>query len=273
LPSRKKANIGNGSKMRSYFAIFLILGVVTSSIGQKFHLRSGIGMSSINWYENQSTANFSIQLTYQKKDASVLYYGELKTLGNLIDSKVDPLKYEFIPIIGNNGQVMPTELDVNQLSAYYRGGSMELGLKMNQKKGKKNAYISPEVSLYSISLARKISTEKTHYVEEEKYALHGLSGGLGLHIPGKTKVVFRSKLFIPLLTNFTLYGRYVGVPYENSNQEINLCYRNNVEFSFKKFNVSVDYDVFNLGKSENLKSKTIPASSNKLFSVYLNYLF
>ncbi len=255
--------------MKNCILSFIALLFCQFSFGQKFHLKAGVGMSSLNWYENQVTANFSIHLNYQKPNSPVLFFGELKTLGNTEDSKVNPANYDFIP---QSSQSYPT-LDVNQLSSYYRGGSMEIGLQMHQGKKLKNIHISPEISLYSISLARKISTEKTNYVEEEKYALHGLSGGIGFYFPGKIKFNVKSKLFLPLITNFTLYGRYIGVPYETSNQEIDLCYRNVAEITFKKFNVVLEYDTYLLGKSENLKSKTIPASTNTIASLYLNYLF
>lgn len=259
--------------MKKYTGLLILLFIALNSFGQKFHLRSGVGMSALDWYENQITANFSIQLTYQKNESPVLFFGELKTLGNVFDTKVDPTKYEFIPITASNGQSPPADLDINQLSSFYRGGSGEIGIQLNQKKNNQKIHISPEFSIYSISLARKISSEKTHYVEEEKYALHGLTGGLGLHIPGKVKFSVKSKLFLPILTNFTLYGRYVGIPYESSDQEIALCYRNSAEISYKKFNLVIDFDSYHLGKSENLKSKTITASQNNILSVYLNYLF
>ncbi|MEY2792898.1 MAG: hypothetical protein RJA76_890 [Bacteroidota bacterium] len=259
--------------MKKLVLFFFISCIAFFLEGQKFHLRSGVGLSTLHWYENQVTANFAIQLNYQKKNSPLLFYGDLKTLGNVIDTKVDPAKYEFIPQTPSNSQYMYPSLDVNQLSSYYRGGSMEVGIQFNQRKKITKPHFSPELSLYSISFARKISSDKTNYVEEEKYALHGLTGGVGIHFPGKTKFSFKSKLFLPVYTNFILYGRYVGIPYESSNQENNLCYRNAAEISFKKFNIVLEYDIINLGKSENIKSKTIPSSQSKIASLYFNYLF
>lgn len=259
--------------MKKVIVLFLVFYLGHVLVAQKFHLRSGIGLSTLHWYENELTANFSSQLTYQKPNSSVLFLGELKTFGNLVESKVDPNDYSFIPYQPSTpSSTPPSQLDINDLSSTYRGGSAEFSLQFNQRKHTK-AYLVPEIGIYSISFARKISTEKTQYVEEEKYGLHGFSGGLGLCVPGKVKVLVRSKLFIPVFNNFTLYGRYVGVPYENSNQEINLSYRNSLELTYKKFNWAIDFDIYNLGKSENLKSKTIPASTNSVLSIYLNYLF
>jgi hypothetical protein len=259
--------------MKKIVILILLFTISLVINGQKFHLRSGVGFSSLNWYESQMTANLSIQLTYQKKESHVLFFGELKTLGNAFDSKVDPSKYEFIPYMNSNGQPSNNDLDINQLSSYYRGGSAEVGLQLNQYHRNPKVHLFPEFSLYSISLARKISSNKTNYVEEEKYALHGLTGGFGLQVPGKVKISVKTKLFLPVLTNFTLYGRYVGVPYETSNQEINICYRNSAEISYKKFNLVIDFDSYHLGKSENLKSKTIASSQDNMLSVYLNYIF
>jgi len=258
--------------MKSTIIIFLTLLSFFCTLGQKFNLRSGVGMSGVFWHENQATVNFSIQLSYQKKNATTRLYGELKTFGNAFDSKVDPTKYEFIPRSSSSSQY-PNTLDITNLSSYYRGGAGEAGIQLHYNKEAKIPFLFPEISLYSISFARKISSEKTQYVEEEKYALHGLSAGAGILIPGKVKVSVKSKLFVPLLTNFTLYGRYVGVPYETSKQEIDLCYRNAAEITYKKFNLVLEYDSYHLGKSENLKSKTISDSYNNIFSVYLNYLF
>lgn len=258
--------------MKSKIILFLMLLTSCWTVGQKFHLRSGVGMSGVFWHENQATANFAIQLSYQKKSSPFRFYGELKTFGNAFDSKVDPSKYEFIPHTSSSGQY-PNTLDINKLSSYYRGGAGEAGIQFHYKKDEKKPFIFPELSIYSISFARKISSEKTQYVEEEKYALHGLSAGAGIQFPGKVKVSVKSKLFVPLLTNFTLYGRYVGVPYETSNQEIDACYRNSAEITYKKFNLVLEYDSYHLGKSENLKSKTISDSYNNIFSVFLNYLF
>jgi len=258
--------------MKNYLAIFFLIASTFIINAQKFHLRSGVGISSLNWYENQSTANFSFQLTYQKPNSSKLFFSEVKTFGNIANSKVDPAHYEFIPY-QMQGQTQPMELDINKLSATYRGGSAEIGVLFNQTRGKSQPFLSPEVSFFSISLARKISTDLTHYVEEEKYALHGLSAGLNLILPGKAKWIFSSKAFLPILTNFTLYGRYIGVPYETSSQKNEVSWRNQVEVDIKKFNFGIDYDLYNLGGTENLKSKTILNSQNKMLSVYINYLF
>lgn len=258
--------------MYKWFVTFLVIMLSIHLNAQKFHLRSGIGINNINWYEQELTANFNSQLTYQKPGSSLMFVGELKTFGNIVESKVDPATYIFIPYTPTPGQTADV-LNLNELSSTYRGGSAEVAIRFNQKKKSDKPQLVPELSIYSISFARKISSEKTHYVEEEKYGLHGFTGGMGLMIPGKVKVYAKSKLFIPVFNNFTLYGRYVGVPYENSNQETNVSYRNTIEFTFKKFNLEFDYDIYHLGKSENLKSKTIPASQNTIVSVYLNYLF
>jgi hypothetical protein len=235
--------------------------------GQKFKLETGIGASQISWYEKQLTFNFRTKITFQNPGSSKLFFLQLNTLGNITNSMVDKSSYTFIA-----PDNYTNNLD-GDLFAAYRGGMAELGLQFNQKTGKNHTYLYPFFSLYSKSIARKISANKTEYVEEEKTALHGLTAGLGLQIPGKTAVTLEGQLFQPLIGNIILYGRYVGVPYETTSQKNDLSYRAKLNLKYNKFGFTVVYELLNLGAAVNNKSKTINPSQAGFLSSYLSYYF
>lgn len=247
--------------------LFLIFFVPLISFGQKFKLETGIGGSQISWYEKQFTLNFKTKINFQKPGSSKLFFLELNTLGNIDHSLVDKTTYIFI--VPDNY----TNTLEGDLFSSYRGGMAEFGIQFNQKLGQKRAYLYPLLSLYSKSIARKISANKTEYVEEEKTSLHGITAGLGLQIPGKIGITFEGQLFQPLIGNIILYGRFVGIPYETTHQKNDLSYRAKFNAKHNKFGFSLVYELLNLGAAVNNKSKSINASQAGFLSTYLSYYF
>lgn len=254
-------------KNKTAFFTILILWIPSIFFGQKFKLETGIGVSQIAWYEHQPTFDFRTKITFQKPQSSKLFYLQLNTLGNISNSMVDKSTYVFI--VPEN---YSNNLDGN-IYAAYRGGMAELGVQFNQKLGKNKPYLYPIVSLYSKSIARKISANKTEYVEEEKTSLHGITGGLGLQIPGNAPISLEGQLFQPILGNITLFGRYIGIPYEISNPKNDLCYRIKLNIKYRKFGLSFVYELLNLGGANNNKSKSIQPSQADFASTYLSYYF
>ena len=271
MASKKKANTGNTNpntmKTNSLFLVYTLLLITNLLYGQKFKLETGLGASQIRWYENQITANFQARLSFQKPSSSKLFFIQLNTMGNLSRSLVDKASYTFI--VPDN---YTNNLD-GDLSATYRGGIAELGMQFNRKSNKTKPHIFPVVSLYSLSLARKISTNKTEYVEEEKTALHGVSAGLGWHFPGKTALTLEGQLFQPILSGITLYGRFVGVPYEKTNLQNDLSYRAKLNVKYNKFGMRLVYELLNYGAVSNNKSKSIEETQASMLSSYLIYYF
>ena len=254
-------------KNKTIYLVLFIFIAPSVLFGQKFKLETGIGASQIAWYEHQPTFDFRTKITFQRPQSSKLFFLQLNTMGNISNSIVDISSYTFIiPENYSNG------IEGDLYSAY-RGGMAELGVQFNQKLGKNKPYIYPLISFYSKSIARKISANKTEYVEEEKTSLHGISGGLGLQIPGNTPITLEGQLFQPILGNITLFGRYVGVPYETSNQKNDLCYRTKLNIKYHKFGLSFVYELLNLGAAENNRSKSIQASKAGFVSTYLSYYF
>lgn len=269
---REKENIGNEIppiQMKQLTNYLLVCFVFSPSIflGQKFKLQTGIGASQIAWYENQPTLDFSAKITFQRPQSSKLFFLQLNTLGNVTNSLVDKKSYTFI--VPEN---YSKEIEGDLYSAY-RGGMAELGIQFNQKSNKTKAHISPSFSLYSKSIARKISANKTEYVEEEKISLHGITTGLALEIPGKTPISLEGQLFQPLLGNITLFGRYVGVPYETKSVKNDLSYRVKMNVKYHKFGFCLTYELLNLGGAQNNKSKSIEPSKASFVSTHFSYNF
>ena len=102
------------------------------------------------------------------------------------------------------------------------------------------------------------STQKliveTKVNEEEKYSLHGISAGIGLYIPGKTNVLLQAKVFDPLYREVTLYGRYIGVPFQSLITENDLSYKAKIDITRGKFGFGINLEILNLGAVENPKS-------------------
>ena len=193
-----------------FLGILSFLLISIGVFGQKFRFNSSIGSSLISWHESQSTLDLAAGISFQNPDKKHKIFVELKTIGNISGSPINRSQYVFIepPVNPRNQPISPTE----ELLAQYRGGQAEAGISWTSKH--KISFI-PSLSFYSKSIARKISSARSEYIEEEKYSLHGISAGLGVFIPGKTSVSLQVKIFEPLYEEVTLYGRYVGVPYQS----------------------------------------------------------
>ena len=236
---------------------------------QLFRLEAGIGATQISWLESQATTDLNVQLSIQKKESKHKFFVALKAFGNLHRSGVDRSKYTFIePINTYSTKISPTE----ELFSIYRGSEAEVGFLWNQ-----NTSILPHfypiLSLYSKSLARKISSKNSNYIEEEKYSLHGINAGIGLIIPGKTAITFQGQIFEPILRDVTLYGNYVGVPYSSTKFSNDLCYKGKIGFKKAKIGALLTYEIVNLGAAENKNSKSILATQANTLSFSLQYEF
>ena len=273
MPLKNRGSIGKSPifvAMR--FRISLVFLVITFvSFGQKFRFNSSVGTSLISWHEQQMTLDFAAEITFQNPEKSRKTFIALKTMGNLTGTAIDRQTYTFIepPINNFNEPILMNEV----LQAGYRGGAAEVGLMWNTHKRNTNVHLTPILSLYSRSLARKISSLRSEYIEEEKYSLHGISCGAGLVIPGKTAVSIQAQVFEPLYEEVTLYGRYVGVPYQSLVSDKNPNFKVEVDFNGEKFGLKFTCEFLNLGGAENKNSKSIQASSAIIPSTLLTYFF
>ena len=246
------------------FFLFVSIGV----FGQKFRFNSSIGSSLVSWHENQSTLDLAAGISFQNPGKKHKIFVELKTMGNISGSPVNRSQYVFIepPINPRNQPISPTE----ELLAQYRGGQAEAGISWTSKH--KISFI-PSLSIYSKSIARKINSSKSEYIEEEKYSLHGISAGIGVLIPGKTSVSLQAKIFEPLYEEVTLYGRYVGVPYQSLVSDKHPNYKLRADINHGHFGLAFNVEVLNLGGAENPNSKSIQASQAIIPSTLLTYFF
>jgi hypothetical protein len=253
--------------MRISFYIIALTLLSISGFSQKIRFASSIGTSFINWHENQVTLDLGAQITYQNPGKKHLFFAKLKTLGNIGSSSVDRSSYTFVepPMMANNTPLSATE----PLSSLYRGGQAEVGFQWFL-----NSKISPILAIYSKSLARKITSNKTEYIEEEKYSLHGISAGLSYE--GKIKdatINLQGQVFEPLYRDITLYGRYIGVPYSTLPADNSISYKGRLDLHIKKFGVAFNYEILNFGAANNPKSKSLDASQARLFSTFFTYYF
>ncbi|MFL0160883.1 hypothetical protein [Aquirufa salirivi] len=253
-------------KKLNYLLILCLLLSGPISWGQKFKLETSVGSSHVMWYENQQTIDFSTQITFQKPNSKKLFFVRLKTYGNTHHSPVDLANYSFI-----EPQNAPSNL--NNLESAYRGGEAELGIKWQHKAKKVEPFLFPMVSIYSKSLARRISTPTYKYIEEEKYSLHGITAGFGLKIPGKSDFTVSAQVFEPIIREVTLFGRYVGVPFQTLSTANDLSFKGKIEYKRQQIGATFMYELLNLGSSSNPNSKSIPASSVHFLSAYLTYYF
>ena len=236
---------------------------------QLIRLEAGIGATQISWLENEATADLNVQLSIQKKQSKRKFFVALKAYGNIHRSNVDRTKYTFIE--PNNSY--STKINSNEeLFSNYRGSEAEVGFMWNQKTSIL-PYFYPILSLYSKSIARKISTNSSHYIEEEKYSLHGINAGIGVIIPGKIETTIQGQIFEPILRDITLYGNYVGVPYSSTSSANDLCYKGKIGFKKAKVGALLTYEIFNLGAAENKNSKSILASQANSLSISFLYEF
>lgn len=257
--------------MRFSFALLFLLISTGSILGQKFRFNSSIGSSVISWHENQATLDFGAEISFQNPNKNHKTFIALKTMGNVTGTAIDRNSYTFIepPVNNYNQPIQPTEI----LQAGYRGGEAEVGLIWNTNKSKKHIHLTPMLSFYSRSIARKISSIRSEYIEEEKYSLHGVSGGVGLVIPGKTTIQMQAQVFEPFYEEVTLYGRYVGVPYQSLVSEKLPNFKAKIQLVRGTFGWTLNLESLNLGGAENPKSKSIQASQAIIPSTLITYFF
>lgn len=254
------------------FRLLLLFLVITFvGFGQKFRFNSSVGTSLVSWHEQQMTLDFAAEISFQNPEKNHKTFIALKTMGNLTGTAIDRQTYTFIepPMNNFNQPIQPNEV----LQAGYRGGEAEAGVIWNTHKNKKQVHLTPLLSFYSRSLARKISSLRSEYIEEEKYSLHGISAGAGLIIPGKTAVTIQAQVFEPLYEEVTLYGRYVGVPYQSLVSEKLLNFKAKIQLSKGNFGWAINVESLNLGGAENPNSKSIKASQAIIPSTLLTYFF
>ena len=249
------------------FLLILFSGPLAQA--QLFRLEAGLGATQISWLESQSTADLNVQLSIQKKQSKRKFFVALKAFGNLHRSDVDRSKYSFIePRNTNSNPISSTE----ELFSNYRGSEAEVGFLWNQ-----NTSILPHfypiLSLYSKSIARKISSKNSDYIEEEKYRLHGINAGIGLIIPGKIVTTIQGQIFEPIMRDITLYGNYMGMPYTSTKFTNELCYKGKIGFKKTKVGALLTYEILNLGAAENKNSKSILATQANNLSFSLQYEF
>jgi hypothetical protein len=253
--------------MRIALTFFVCLWMSLTSFGQKIRFASSIGTSFINWHENQPTLDLGAQIFFQNPGKKHLFYVKLKTLGNIEASSVDRNSYTFVepPLMANNTPLSASE----PLTALYRGGQAEVGFQWFL-----NSKLSPILAIYSKSLARKITSNKTEYIEEEKYSLHGISVGLNYEwkIKGAT-INLQGQVFEPIYRDITLYGRYIGVPYSTLPADNSISYKGRLDLHIKKFGVALNYEILNFGAANNPKSKSLEASQARLLSTLFTYYF
>jgi hypothetical protein len=256
-------------KLVKYLLFFFIFTSSQIVEAQLIRLEAGIGATHISWLENEATADLNVQLSIQKKQSTRKFFVSLKAYGNIQRSNVDRSKYTFIePRNTYSNAINPNE----DLFSSYRGSEAEVGFMWNQKTSIL-PHFYPILSLYSKSIARKISSNNSHYIEEEKYSLHGINAGIGIIIPGKIETTFQGQIFEPIFRDVTLYGNYVGVPYSTTNSDNDLCYKGKIGFKKAKIGALLTYEILNLGASENKNSKSILASKANSLSFSLLYEF
>jgi len=255
--------------MRFRIICFLV-AIGSSSFGQKIRFNSSIGSSFISWHEQQMTVDFGAQISYQKPTKNRKYFIALRSLGNVAASATDRGKYT--TFIETPVQSQPL-LESEMLKSSMRGGEAEAGVVWNTHPSKKNIHLTPFISFFSRSIARRISSSKAEYLEEEKYRLHGLSAGIGMVIPGKTSLVLQAQAIQPFYAETSLFGQYIGVPVQTLSQDKPLNYRAKVQVSRGNFGLAIHVDVVNLGAAVNPNSISIRASQAVIPSSLFTYFF
>jgi len=253
--------------MKITLSLFTLLLISLSGFGQKIRFASSIGTSLINWHEQQATIDFGAQITYHKPGKKRFFYVKLKTLGNVTSSAVNRQNFTFVepPIMQNNMPLSATE----PLSSLYRGGQAEIGFHWQSKSG-----FSPILAIYSKSLARKITSNQSQYIEEEKYSLHGISVGLNYEWKCKESTInLQGQIFEPIYRDVTLYGRYIGVPYSSLTSDNSLSYKSQLDYHIKKYGIAINYEILNFGSANNPNSKSIASSQAQLISTLFTYYF
>ncbi len=253
--------------MKVTLSLFALLLISLSGFGQKIRFASSLGTSLINWHEQQATIDFGAQISYHKPGKKRFFYVKLKTLGNVTSAEVNRQSYIFVepPIMPNNMPLSATE----PLSAMYRGGQAEIGYQWQNKSG-----FFPILAIYSKSLARKITSNQSQYIEEEKYSLHGISVGLNYAWKNKESTInIQGQIFEPIYRDVTLYGRYIGVPYSSLTSDNSICYKSQIDFHIKKYGIAINYEILSFGSAKNPNSKSIESSESQLISTLFTYYF
>jgi hypothetical protein len=252
--------------MRVSIALLFLL-VSTGIFGQKFRLNTSIGSSVILWHENQNTVDLGAELSFQKPQQKHKFFAALKTMGNIYGSSVN--RSHYTPFNKEIPQIGLTE----ELQAYYRGGQAEGGIIWNTQETSNSPKLSPSLSYYSKSIARKISSSTSGYIEEEKYSLHGISAGLGLLIPGKTKLRIQVKVMEPFYEKITFYGENAEIPYKTRVSGKAPNYMLKLDINRKTYGLGMALEILNFGAADNPKSKSISASQAIIPSTLLTYFF
>jgi hypothetical protein len=257
--------------MKPVFAllIFSLAYIPNALHAQLFKLEAGLGTSHYAWHEREFTGDLSVQLSIQKKSSARKFFVALKALGNIDNAGVNRKTYEFIQPKNSYSEVIRPE---DELLASYRGGEAEVGFMWNQKPSTKPQFY-PILSLYSKSLARRINSKKSTYLEEEKYALHGFTAGIGLKIPGKTEKIIQIQAFGPIIHDVTLFGAYVGIPFESLVSDNMFSFKGKCSLRHQKFGFHLSYERLNLGSAKNKNSKSIIASQANNLSGAITYEF
>ena len=234
------------------FLYILFSGSIAKA--QLFRLEAGLGATQISWLESQATTDLNVQLSIQKKQLKHKFFVALKAFGNTHRSNVDRSKYTFIePRNSNSSTISPNE----ELYSNYRGSEAEVGFLWNQKTSIL-PHFYPILSLYSKSIARKISSKNSNYIEEEKYALHGVNAGLAYKAQWKeTSVELNGQIFVPLYQRITLYGELVGVPNSTMTASNSPSYQTDLHLRYKRVGLTLSYEIVNFGSPQGQSSKSI----------------
>ncbi len=252
--------------MRVSIALLFLL-VSPGIFGQKFRLNTSIGSSAILWHENLNTVDLGAELSFQKPQQKHKIFAALKAMGNIYGSSVN--RGNYTPFSKGIPKIGLTE----ELEAQYRGGQAEGGIIWNTPQTSKSPTLSPSLSYYTKSIARKISARSSGSIEEEKYSLHGISAGMGLLIPGKTNLSIQVKIMEPFYEKITFYGENREVPYKTkvSGKAPNFIFK--VDISRKTYGLGMALEILNFGAADNPKSKSISASQAIIPSTLLTYFF
>jgi hypothetical protein len=253
--------------MKIAWIAFLCICLCFSGMSQKIRFASSIGTSNFNWYENQTTVDLGAQLTFKLPQKRYEIYAKVKALGNVQDSQVNHATYQFVtPAVSSN---IHARAGSEAIYSQYRGGQAQLGVLWHFASG-----LQPIVELYSKSIARRISREDGQYLEEEKYALHGLSLGLQYEAKIKdSKLILHAKVFEPLYHGIKFYGEYAGIPKASMTSKSSLNYQTGLELRIKKYGLGFQYEVLNMGAVDNPNTKSIPALEASILSTLLSFHF
>jgi hypothetical protein len=249
-------------RMNRTICIFAFLFLSLHGFSQKFRLGTSIGTSHILWHENQMTLDLGGQLTFQLPAKKYQIFAELKALGNINDSPANPN----LILNATNSTKLPT---MQMLQTSYRGGQAEAGMRWNTSSG-----FTPSISMYSKSIARKITTSQSEYIEEQKYALHGLNAGLAYKVKWKqTSFELYGQIFAPLYQRITLYGQIIGEALTKMTTSNSPSYRTGMELRHQKLGLTLTYEQLNLGTPENQKSLSINSSQANILSSLITFYF